>query len=262
MAKPWATSHISSVASGLGIEHRISGDVKNQLVDLLEHRLKMITREMENETLESDPERKTLGDPTRTRLGFNRTRGMMIENVLRVDSVGAAAVVSANEQLESYLLQLLRLASDAAAIERVGTIKPRHLEKAQERMGGAVIDDTNESTEISEDIVEEAMEGVAGEVLTPALIRSMAKRFGGKSLENDAMEELLLLYYDHAANIQHELQENLANASHIIRMIERFQSLSMLGWMRRMLKQAGERAEKSGSKMITLAHIVEVEPWD
>ena len=98
MAKPWATSHISSVASGLGIEHRISGDVKNQLVDLLEHRLKMITREMENETLESDPERKTLGDPTRTRLGFNRTRGMMIENVLRVDSVGAAAVVSANEQ--------------------------------------------------------------------------------------------------------------------------------------------------------------------
>tara|TARA_B100001996_G_C18659723_1_gene592589 strand:- start:330 stop:1118 length:789 start_codon:yes stop_codon:yes gene_type:complete len=262
MAKPWATSHISSVASGLGIEHRISGDVKNQLVDLLEHRLKMITREMENETLESDPERKTLGDPTRTRLGFNRTRGMMIENVLRVDSVGAAAVVSANEQLESYLLQLLRLASDAAAIERVGTIKPRHLEKAQERMGGTAIDDTNASTEISEDVVEEAMEGVSGEVLTPALMRSMAKRFGGKSLENDAMEELLLLYYDHAANIQHELQENLANASHIIRMIERFQSLSMLGWMRRMLKQAGERAEKSGSKTITLAHIVEVEPWD
>ena len=262
MAKPWATSHISSVASGLGIEHRISGDVKNQLVDLLEHRLKMITREMENETLESDPERKTLGDPTRTRLGFNRTRGMMIENVLRVDSVGAAAVVSANEQLESYLLQLLRLASDAAAIERVGTIKPRHLEKAQERMGRTVIDDTNASTEISEDVVEEAMEGVAGEVLTPALIRSMAKRFGGKSLENEAMEELLLLYYDHAANIQHELQENLANASHIIRMIERFQSLSMLGWMRRMLRQAGERAEKSGSKTITLTHIVEVEPWD
>ena len=262
MAKPWATSHISSVASGLGIEHRISGDVKNQLVDLLEHRLKMITREMENETLESDPERKTLGDPTRTRLGFNRTRGMMIENVLRVDSVGAAAVVSANEQLESYLLQLLRLASDAAAIERVGTIKPRHLEKAQERMGGTVIVDTKASTEITEDVVEEAREGVAGEVLTPTLIRNMAKRFGGKSLENDAMEELLLLYYDHAANIQHELQENLANASHIIRMIERFQSLSMLGWMRRMLKQAGERAEKSGSKMITLAHIVEVEPWD
>ncbi len=44
-------------------------------------------------------------------------------------------------------------------------------------MGGAVIDDTNESTEISEDVVEEAMEGVAGEVLTPTLIRSMAKRF-------------------------------------------------------------------------------------
>ena len=103
MAKPWATSHISTVASGLGIELRISGDVKTQLVDILEHQLKMITREMENQTLESDPERKTLDDPNRMRLGFSRTRGMMIDNISRVDSIGAAAVVAANEQLENYL---------------------------------------------------------------------------------------------------------------------------------------------------------------
>ena len=36
MAKPWATSHVATVATGLGIEHRISGDVKEQLVSLLE----------------------------------------------------------------------------------------------------------------------------------------------------------------------------------------------------------------------------------
>ena len=29
MAKPWAPSHISEVAKGMGIEKRISGDVKN-----------------------------------------------------------------------------------------------------------------------------------------------------------------------------------------------------------------------------------------
>ena len=97
MAKPWATSHIATVAAGLGIDHRISGDVKEKLVSLLEDRLKDIGREMEDKTLEADPERKTLGDPVRTRLGFNRTRGMMIDNVGRVDSVGAAAVVAANE---------------------------------------------------------------------------------------------------------------------------------------------------------------------
>ena len=263
MAKPWATSHISSVASGLGIEHRISGDVKNQLVEILEHRLKIITREMENQTLESDPERKTLDDPKRMRLGFSRTRGMMIDNIVRVDSIGAAAVVAANEQLEAYLLQLLRLASDAAAIERVGTIKPRHLDKAQERMGGGnTREDEDSISEIESDPVEEAMEGVAGEVLTPSLLRNMAKKFAGKPLDNEALEELLLLYYDHASNIQHDLQDNLANANHIIQMIERFQSLSMLGWMRRMLRDAGKRAEKFDSKTITLAHIVEVDPWD
>ena len=99
MAKPWATSHVATVAAGLGIEHRISGDVKEKLVSLLEGQLMDICREMEDKTLEADPERKTLGDPIRTRLGFNRTRGMMIDNVARVDSVGAAAVVAANEQL-------------------------------------------------------------------------------------------------------------------------------------------------------------------
>ena len=218
---------------------------------------------MENKTLEADPERKTLDDPNRMRLGFSRTRGMMIDNISRVDSVGSAAVVAANEQLESYLLQLLQLSSNAAAIERVGTIKPRHLDKARERMqGGIEKDDSSSNFETEVDPIEDAMEAVAGEILTPILLKNMARKFAGKPLDNDALEELLLLYYDHASDIQHDLQDNLANASHIIQMIERFQSLSMLGWMRRMLRDAGERAEKNNSKTITLAHIVEVEPWD
>lgn len=263
MAKPWATSHISTVASGLGIELRISGDVKTQLVDILEHQLKMITREMENQTLESDPERKTLDDPNRMRLGFSRTRGMMIDNISRVDSIGAAAVVAANEQLENYLLRLLRLSSDAAAIERVGTIKPRHLDKALERIdGGLNKEENSEIEEIQLDPIEDVMGEISGEILTPTMLRNMAKKFAGKPLDNDALEELLLLYYDHASNIQHDLQDNLANASHIIQMIERFQSLTMLGWMRRMLKEAGERADRTESKTVTLAHIVEVDPWD
>ena len=263
MAKPWATSHISTVASGLGIELRISGDVKTQLVDILEHQLKMITREMENQTLESDPERKTLDDPNRMRLGFSRTRGMMIDNISRVDSIGAAAVVAANEQLENYLLRLLRLSSDAAAIERVGTIKPRHLDKALERIdGGLSKQENSETEEIQLDPIEDVMGEISGDILTPTMLRNMAKKFAGKPLDNDALEELLLLYYDHASNIQHDLQDNLANASHIIQMIERFQSLTMLGWMRRMLKEAGERADRTESKTVTLAHIVEVDPWD
>ena len=262
MAKPWATSHISTVASGLGIELRISGEVKKQLVDILEHQLKIITREMENQTLESDPERKTLDDPNRMRLGFSRTRGMMIDNISRLDSIGAAAVVAVNEQLENYLLRLLRLSSDIAAVERIGTIKPRHLEKAMERIdGGLSKQEDSETREIELDPIEDVMGEISGEILTPTMLRNMSKKFAGKPLDDDALEELLLLYYDHASNIQHDLQDNLANASHIIQMIERFQSLTMLGWMRRMLKDAGERAHSTESKTVTLAHIVEVDPW-
>ena len=55
MAKPWATSHVATVAAGLGIDHRISGDVKQQLVTLLEERLNEICREMEDKTLQADP---------------------------------------------------------------------------------------------------------------------------------------------------------------------------------------------------------------
>ena len=55
MAKPWAPSHVSEVAKGLGIEYRISGDVKEKLVEILHEKLRLITKEMEDETLNNDP---------------------------------------------------------------------------------------------------------------------------------------------------------------------------------------------------------------
>ena len=99
MSKPWATSHVSEVAKGVGIDLRISGDVKETLVSLLKLKLKEITKNMEDETLEKDPNRKTLDDPSRTRLGFNRTRGLMIDEIVNVESVSSAAVIAVNEQL-------------------------------------------------------------------------------------------------------------------------------------------------------------------
>ena len=128
MSKPWATSHVSEVAKGVGIDLRISGDVKETLVSLLKLKLKEITKNMEDETLEKDPNRKTLDDPSRTRLGFNRTRGLMIDEIVNVESVSSAAVIAANEQLENYLQKILYSASEVASNEKMGTIKQRHLE--------------------------------------------------------------------------------------------------------------------------------------
>ena len=48
MAKPWAPSHISEVAKGMGIEKRISGDVKKTLVEVLNLELKKITNKKAN----------------------------------------------------------------------------------------------------------------------------------------------------------------------------------------------------------------------
>ena len=267
MAKPWATSHVATVAAGLGIDHRISGDVKEQLVTLLEGQLKEISREMEDKTLEADPARKTLGDPVRTRLGFNRTRGMMIDNIGRVESVGAAAVVAANEQLEAYLRTLLGSAANLASADRMNTIKPRHLQKALDAMGH-----TGPSEEAIEalapaaptrDAIGNALEDGTG-VLTPQILRQMARSFAnGKKVHDEAIEELILLFYDHVGEVQHEMKSGLlgGDPSDFIQKLDRLQSLFMMGWMRNMIKKASENADAAKSRIVLVDHVVNIDPW-
>ena len=272
MAKPWATSHLASVAAGLGIESRISGEVKETLVKLLEERLEEVTSEMEDATLADDPGRKTLDDPQRTRLGFSRTRGMMVENILNVDSVGAAAVVAANEQLESFLVHLLRSASEIAAVERVGTIKPRHLDKALEALGRASgTDNSGEPAgtgagqpKAEDDAVADALNEGGGGILTPQTLRQMARSFaGGKRVHEDALEELILLYYDHADEVHHEMKKGIlgGDPATFIEKMGQMQNLFMLSWMRRMLKRASKAADDAGSRIILVDHIVNLDPW-
>ena len=268
MAKPWATSHIATVAAGLGIEHRISGDVKEELVSLLEDRLKAITREMEDRTLTIEPTRKTLDDPDRMRLGFSRTRGMMIENLGRIDSVGAAAVVAANEQLEAYLRTLLGSAANIAAVERLGTIKPRHLQKALDAMGSAgPTDDAVDAiatAEPSRDAIGDALDGDSIGTLSHQALRQMARSFAnGKKVDDEAIEELILLFYDHVGDVQHEMKNGLlgGDPAAFIQKLDRLQSLFMLGWMRRMLQSACKQADAAGSRIVLVDHIVNIDPW-
>jgi histone H3/H4 len=267
MAKPWATSHVATVAAGLGIDHRISGDVKEQLVSLLEEQLKILSREMEDKTLEADPDRKTLGDPIRTRLGFNRTRGMMIDNVGRVDSVGAAAVVAANEQLEAYLRTLLGSAASFATANRMNTIKPRHLQKALDAMGHNEPSEEEIETHTpvapTRDAVGDALEGGTG-ILTPQVLRQMARSFAnGKKVHDETIEELILLFYDHVGEVQHEMKNGLlgGDPADFIQKLDRLQSLFMMGWMRNMMKKACENAETAGSRIVLVDHVINIDPW-
>jgi histone H3/H4 len=259
MSKPWAPSHVSEVAKGLGIDLRISGDVKNSLVTLLQSKLREITKQMELETLDKYPGRKTLDDPSRTRLGFNRTRGLMIDEISDVESVSSAAVVSANEELESYLRDILISASEIANEDRVATIKQRHLDIA---FSDSATHNNVQRSELS--VVQEEKHNPLNskfEILTSVSLKNIVKQFSGKKLENDALEELILLYYDNAADIEYNLQKNIAlgDIEEIKNSHQKFEQLMMLGWMRRILKSASEKAETQGSNIIKLDHIVSVD---
>jgi len=259
MSKPWPPSHVSEVAKGLGIDLRISGDVKNSLVTLLQSRLREITKQMELETLDKYPGRKTLDDPSRTRLGFNRTRGLMIDEISDVESVSSAAVISANEELESYLRDILISASEIANEDRVATIKQRHLDIA---FSDTVTNNNVQESEFS--VVQDEKHTPLNskfEILTSVSLKNIVKQFSGKKLENDALEELILLYYDNAADIEYNLQKNIAlgDIEEIKNSHQKFEQLMMLGWMRRILKSASEKAESQGSNIIKLDHIVSVD---
>ena len=260
MAKPWAPSHVSEVAKGLGIDHRISGEVKEKLVEMLHLRLKQITREMEEETLLNEPGKKTLSDPNRTRLGFSRTRGLMIEEIENVESVSSAAVVNANEILENYLKNSLLSAAEEADNEKVGTIKIRHMSSKTTSLDNIQQNETS-LNESSEEV--SVSNGQKIESLSPVNIKNIMKQLSGKKLDNDAIEELLLLYYDYASDLEYNLQKNIqqGDLSSIKSSLEKYEKLMMLGWMRRILKSASEKADYENSNSIKIEHIVAIDPW-
>ena len=168
MAKPYAPSHIASVASSF-TEMRLSGAVKESLVTMLCDEIKRLVPKMEAATLAATPDKKTLDDTNRTHLNYNRTRELMIEEIGDLDSVGSQAVQAAVIHLEDYLKRTLHSAEMAAAKDRVSTIKLRHLSIAAP------------ASDETEDIVQEeeepdVLEGqVGGSALTPMALRKMAR---------------------------------------------------------------------------------------
>ncbi|MDP6326196.1 MAG: hypothetical protein QGI36_03800 [Candidatus Thalassarchaeaceae archaeon] len=262
-AKPWSPSHVATVASTY-TDLRISGDVKSQLVDLLVTKLDQVVPRMEQETLTQDAERKTLDDPQRTRLGYSRTRGLMTERIEHVDSVSAAAVTAACEELESYLRNVLRACETVCTNNRMGTIKPRHLQEALSNLGVSSTTQEEVISKPSADSVDDPLNALVGGgsgVITPATMRQMARSFGGMKVENEALEELLELYYDEAGELQHRLKRALTggNPAEIIPTLEKLDDLAKMGFLHRTLKQAGENAKASGARSITIEHILSLD---
>ncbi len=261
MAKPYSTSHIGFVSSGF-TDMRLSGAVKEQLVEMLVAEINQMVPAMEAATLTATPDKKTLDDTNRTRLNYNRTRELMIERLGELESVGSEAVQAGIEHLETYLKKILHAAETAAAKDRVNTIKPRHLSAVI-----SVSEDQTENLDSSAvEVEEDVLEGqISGSALTPSVVRKMSRAFAGMSVTDDAIEELLLWYYEVVDEVGQNIREHAqlgSNPAPFIDAIDKMKDLMMLGWMRRMLVKAGEDAAERGYKRIDVEQLIHLDPFE
>ena len=259
MAKPYSTSHIGFVSSGF-TEMRLSGAVKEKLVEMLVAEIDKMVPAMESATLSATPDKKTLDDTNRTRLNYNRTRELMIERLTDLESVGSEAVQAGIEHLETYLKKVLNSAESAAAKDRVNTIKPRHISQLKTPQ------ENEESTQIIEEEDEDILDGqISGSALTPSVIRKMSRSFAGMSVTDAAIEELLLWYYEVVDEVGQNIREHAqlgSNPAAFIDAIDKMKDLMMLGWIRRMLVRAAESAEDRGYKKIDIEQLIHLDPFE
>lgn len=263
VAKPYSPSHIAAVASHY-TEMRLSGAVKQRLVELICEELDRVVPQMEEETLNQDPERKTLDDPQRSRLNYNRTRELMIDRIKNIDSVGSAAVQAGIEHVENHLAKLLRHAEDAASKDRVATIKPRHLEKA---VAGLGLDDDDAEAALDEEEETATMDFVAsqsGGIVTASSLLSMARSIAKMTVTKDALEELLDTYTMVLEELEADIRKHAqlgSNPVHFIESINKMRGMMSLGWMRSMLTRAAMQAQEREAKVIDLQDIVHIDPF-
>ncbi len=259
MAKPYSTSHIGFVSSGF-TEMRLSGAVKEKLVEMLVAEIDKMVPAMESATLSATPDKKTLDDTNRTRLNYNRTRELMIERLTDLESVGSEAVQAGIEHLETYLKKVLNSAESAAAKDRVNTIKPRHISQLKTPQ------ENEESTQIIEEEDEDILDGqISGSALTPSVIRKMSRSFAGMSVTDAAIEELLLWYYEVVDEVGQNIRDHAqlgSNPAAFIDAIDKMKDLMMLGWIRRMLVRAAESAEDRGYKKIDIEQLIHLDPFE
>ncbi len=262
-AKPYSSGHIGAVASNY-TDMRLSGAVKDKLVELMCQEITRVVPQMESDTLAQDPERKTLDDPERTRLNYNRTRELMIEQLSNIESVGSAAVQAGIEHVEKHLAKIIKHSEAAAEKDRVATIKPRHLEIAVSGMG---LDDEDGDAE-SIDVVEESetlVVGQGGGILTRSSLMSLARTHAKMPVTDDAIEELLDTYYMVVEKLESDIRMHAqlgGNPVQFIESINRMRTLMSLGWMRSMLVRAATTARERGYKRIDIEQIVNVDPFN
>ena len=82
-------------------------------------------------------------------------------------------------------------------------------------------------------------------------------------VSDECVEELLLLYSDYAEELEYKLKGALfGNNLHAIHEnMKKLEDIRQLGFLRRMLRQAGEKAREEGSKKVDVGHVIQIDPF-
>ena len=91
--------------------------------------------------------------------------------------------------------------------------------------------------------------GVSNDSLS---MKRLCKSLAGMPVSDECVEELLLLYSDYAEELEYKLKYALFwnNLHAIHENMKKLEDIRQLGFLRRMLRQAGEKAREEGSKKV------------
>ena len=185
----------------------------------------------------------------------------MIDRISAIESVGSAAVQAGIEHTEQHLAKILKHAEAAAEKDRVGTIKPRHLEIAVSGMG---LDGENDEELTVIEETETLVVGQGGGILTRSSLLSLARTHAKMPVTDDAVEELIDTYYMVVEKLEGDIRAHAqlgGNPVQFIESINRMKDLMSLGWMRSMLIKAATNARERGYKRIDIEQIVHIDPY-
>ena len=112
--------------------------------------------------------------------------------------------------------------------------------------------------------MEQSLEASNVGVLTAQSVRRLARTFAGMHVSDEAIEELILQYYDHIDTVQSSLTSSGMlgkDPTQFIRDLSRMRELMALGWMRGMLGTAAGHAKDQGATRIEIEHVVHIDAF-
>ena len=170
--------------------------------NVVEEWIRLSTRRMEQVTLDTFPDAKTILDPANPQLSLNRVRGIMGE-VTELNQ-SAAAAITIKSEAESLIREITRDAAGIAVSEDMRTIKAEHIQtvldtsKISAETEGVSSIETNVGMNIGRDIFMGDRE-----------LKHIISQYTRKRVSPEAVEELRTFLEEETSERLFHLEESI-----------------------------------------------------